>query len=170
MYVTKAERERCKKVDVDIFLSNVNSQKLYRPRSAKSINIFIREICLDESNDEAYYINTKNEKSRIHYNPFFNIMNGDTPDIKVSSEGAIIVFNKEELIVTFDFNNYQLISVKELNEIGKFYGELETVKGNILVFYDKNYNRKFEIPFHIEFNYTAYGYRTVLALDFECSN
>lgn len=169
MYVTKSEREKRKKEDVDIFLSNANFQKAYTTFSAISINKFVKEIYFAKGKkDEAYYLDTKKEEHEILIAPFFDIMNGDTPDIKVSKEGVIIVFNKEDLIATLDFNDYQLISVDELRVVGDISGELETIKGNNLVFYDRNYHRRIEIPFHIEYDFTPQGSGVTLALDFEC--
>lgn len=169
MYVTQKIREKRKKVDVDIYLSNENFIKAYKTDSAISINKFVKEVYFAKGKtDEAYYLDTQNEEHKILIAPFFDIMNGDTPDIKVSKEGVIIVFNKEDLIATLDFNDYQLISVDELRVVGDISGELETIKGNNLVFYDRNYHRRIEIPFHIEYDFTSQGFGVTLALDFEC--
>ena len=171
MYVTQKDREKRKKVDVDIYLSNENFIKAYKTDSAISINKFVKEVYFAKGKtDEAYYLDTQNEEHKILIAPFFDIMNGDTPDIKVSKEGVIIVFNKEDLIATLDFNDYQLISVDELRVVGDISGELETIKGNNLVFYDRNYHRRIEIPFHIEYDFTPQGSGVTLALDFECKN
>lgn len=179
MYCTKLmrekDRERYSIQPIEVFSyvePKVGPRTIrYQSVSNVSMNVFVKEIVVkynpDDTVKEAYYIDTINEIHEIVLSDFYKIMEGDTPNIKVTRDGAIIVFNKDKLIVTLDFSHYQLIDVSELREVGKFYGELTDVEGNNFIFYDKNYNDKKKIPFTIETNFVSQAHVIILYLDKE---
>lgn len=179
MYCTKLMREkaweRYSTQNIEVFSSveTFRNPKTVRYQSVSnvSMNVFVKEVFVvynpDDTVKEAYYIDTKNETNKIVLADFYKIMEGDTPNIKVTRDGAIIIFNKDKLIVTLDFSNYQLINVSELREVGRFYGELEDIEENYFIFYDRNYNDKKRIPFTIETNFASQASVVILYLDKE---
>lgn len=179
MYVTKLmrekNRERYSTQGIEVFSSiepKVHPKTIhYQSVSNVSMNVFVKEIFVkynpDDTVKEAYYIGTNNEIHEIVLKDFYEIMGGDTPNIKVTRDGAIIVFNKDKLIVTLDFSNYQLINISELREVGRFYGDLEDIEENNFIFYDRNYNDKKRIPFTIETNFASQASVVILYLDKE---
>lgn len=152
-------------------IEKLSIQKIvtYKPSDGLYFNIYISSITViyDTNNKtRAWYTDAKGEKHEIVLSQFFRIMDGDTPNIKVTKDGYIIAFNKEELIVFFDFSdNYQFIYIEELTEIGRFSGKLEDVEGNEFIFVDEYYKNKMRIPFTINTKLLHNGFPIYLEIE-----